>query len=448
MRKFATVLAVLLVVLVVLGVSAAAYLWHSVRKQADAMVASIQPFAQASYSGVDLQLDGSVGVKNVRITPHATGDLIQIGAIRLHAPDLLALLHASWQLRNNRLPPALALTLHDMEMQPSQGATPTPAVAGPFDHLDALGCGPITAFGANDWQAMGYGPLKGTLDMGYRFRDRQNLLELRLDNSLQDMGAMHLSASLALSGGAPDSLMALATTLTPKLAQLEFSLRDAGFNLRRNTYCAEKAGKPVLDYMSDHVRLLDQRLRSGGLTLGPGWLAAYQRYLTEGGLLELTAKPPIPVNPVEVPDYTPADQLKVLGLQLSVNQTPVSDLAIGWNTTQLAAAMGMTPDAAGAAQLELEAAADAAAAARIEAEAAAAAAQRAAAVKHYHPTPVAQLSQHTGKVAQLRTTGGVRYRGQLNPPNEGRIRITVRQSGGTATFSLRPEEIASAEVLY
>lgn len=452
MRKTASLLIALLLALLLLGVGAAGYLWYSVKKQADALVALAQPFAQVSYSGIDLKLEGAIGVKNVRITPLATGNTIQAGAIRLHAPNLLALLRAMWELRRNRLPQGLAVTFDNMQIHlgdlASAGADPK-AAAGPFDHLDALGCGSVTAFGAADWQAMGYERLTGTLDMGYRMHPQQNLLELRMDSNTQNMTAVHLSASLALSDLADSSPTLALASFTPKLAKLDLTLNDQGLNPRRNTYCAAKSGQAVLDYIASHVQLLNERLRANGLLLGSGWLSAYQRYLTEGGALELTARPPIPINPTELPEYAPADQAKVLGLNLNVNQTPTTDLAINWNAAQLAAALGVASSASGPSQRELETAADAAAAARAEAAAAAAAAQRAAQVKAYHPTPANQLTQHAGKLARLRTRAGTQYQGELHPPTaEGQIRITVRRSGGRATFSLRPEEITSAEVLY
>lgn len=437
MRAFINGAVVVLVVAVLVAAAAAGYLWYSTKQQVDQLVAMAKPFAEISYGGIELSPSGAVGVNRVRIAPISSNDSIAIGAIQLKAPNLLALLHTRWQLSRDHLPQALAFVVRDLEMQPGglvgPGASQA-ATATPFDHLEALGCGPVTAFGAEQWREMGYDRLLGDLEMGYRVDARNNVLELRADSRTRDLATLNLEVGMALTKP-PESVLELATAFTPKLAKLNLVMRDEGFNQRRNAYCAAKAGKPVPDYVAAHVRQVVERLRDNGIALGPGLSAAYQRYLTEGGALTVAAAPPMPINPVELPDYAPADVVKLLGLTLKVNETPVTDLTMNWNAAQVVKALGIVPKPEAEAEVETPAPPSAAP-------------RPAVAQKSFRSVPVGQLSQHVGKIAKLHTATGAEYRGQLDAMAEDVVRITVRKSGGSATLSLRPNEITAAEVLY
>jgi hypothetical protein len=330
----------------------------------------------------------------------------------------------------------LTLSFQDIELSldgDMLGARPTQAVkSSPFDHLETLGCGPITAFGGAEWREMGYDRFVGNLEIGYRIDPKSNVLALRLDSNTRDWATLNLDIGLNLTQP-PESLMELAAAFTLKLARFNLILRDDGFNQRRNNYCAAKAGKTIPEHLADHVRLVAERLRANGIALGPGWIAAYQRYLSEGGELTIAATPPTPINPAELPEYAPADAVKLLGLMLTVNQTAVTDLTVDWDAAKVIKALGVEAEA------------------EPEPETSPAQPVVQAPVmiqKTYHPTPVGELDRHVGKIAKLRTTTGAQYRGQLDAVAEGFVRIKVRKSGGSVTLSLRAGEITSAEVLY
>ena len=435
MRKLVNIAIVILLIVVLLGGGAAGYLWYSTKQQVDQIVALAKPFAEISYGGITVSPTGSVGVSRLRIMPNLVNDSITIGAIRLNAPNFVALLHTRWQLSRNKLPEALSLTLQDVEPPLEGGILAASSVqdarSSPLDHLEALGCGPINVLGGAEWREMGYDRFVGNIEIGYRVDPKSNMLNLRTDSVTRDWATLNLDIGLALIKP-PESLMELATSFTPKLAKLNFVLRDDGFNQRRNNYCAAKAGKTIPEFLADHVRLVFERLRANGIVLGPGLIAAYQRYLNEGGALTLTATPPAPINPAELNEYAPADVIKLLGLKLKVNETAVSDLTVDWDAAKVAKALGMEPEP----EPETEASAGVVLQTPVVIQ------------KTYHPTPLGELDRHVGKIAKLRTTTGAQYRGQLDAIAEGIVRITVRKSGGSVTLSLRVGEITSAEVYY
>jgi hypothetical protein len=434
MRKLTTVVVAILVALALIAGGVGGYLWYSTKQQADQLVTMAKPFAEISYGGIEISPAGSVGVNRVRIMPHFVNDAISIGAIRLNAPNILALLNIRRQLSQGQLPEAMSVSYHQFELPLHGGilgAKPaTSQERTPFEDLDALGCGPVTHFSGNEWQEMGYDNFVSNMTTGYRQDTARNVLNLRVDSHTRDWATLNLDVGLALTKSSP-SLMELATSLTPKLAALEFVLRDDGFNARRNNYCAAKAAKPIDAYIADHVRLVVESLRANGIDPGPGLIEAYQRYLTEGGQLTISASPPAPINPAELQFYQPEDAIKLLGLKLKVNDTTISDLTLRWDATKVARALGVEPEP-------------------VEAETTEAVVTQAPAVpqKSYHPTPVGELGQHIGRIAKLGTRTGAQYRGQLEAFAEGMVRITIRKPGGTATLSLRSNDITSAQVLY
>jgi hypothetical protein len=435
MRKLKNIALVILIVITLIGGGAMGYLWYSTKQQVDQIVAAAKPFAEISYGGIAVSPTGSVGVNQLQIMPNFVNDAVSIGAIRINAPNLLALFKIRWQLSQNQLPGALSISFQEVELPLAGGllgdkAANSAAQRSPLDHLDALGCGPITTFGGAELQEMGYNRFIGNGEVGYRLDAAHNLLEWRIDSNTRDWMTLNLDIGFAMPAP-PTTLMDLAALATPKLAKLKIVIRDDGFNQRRNNYCAAKAGKPINDYLADHVRLVVERLRANGINPGPGLIAAYLLYLREGGELTLAATPAAAINPAELLDYKPADVIKLLGLTLKVNNTAITDLTVDWDAAKVAKALGAEPES-------------------VEEDAPAPVVLEKPVIiqKSFHSILVSDLGQHIGKVVKLKTNTGVNYRGQVDAMVEGIVRITIRKSGGSMTLSLRAGEITSAEVLY
>jgi hypothetical protein len=443
MRKLLSIVTVIVIVAILLGVGAVGYLWYSTKQEMDRIVTEAKPFAEISYGGIEVSPTGSMGVNRLRIRPILLNDSISIGAVRLITSNFLTLLELRWQLSRNQLPESLALSFQDFELSLSGGilggdpAGRTQATS-PFEHLDALGCGPITAFGAAEWREMGYDRFVGNMAIGYRIDAKNNVLELRMDSDMRDWATLNLEVGLALTKP-PKSLAELAFSLTPKLARLNFVLRDDGFNRRRNAYCATKAGKPVPEYLADHVQRVAERLRASGVVLGPGLIAAYQNYLIEGGTLAITAMPPAPIDPAELHEYAPADIIKLLGLRVKVNEAAITDLTVDWDAAKLAKAVNVAPTSEPAPELESKTASAPPPPPPVAVQ---------KIYQTFHPISVSELGQHAGKIVKLRTVSGAQYRGQLHSATEDFIHITVRKSGGSAVLSLRTHDITATEVLY
>ena len=437
MRKLMTILATILAVLVLMAGCVWGYLWYSTQQQVEQLVTAAKPFAEISYDGVSVSPAGSIGVKQIKIIPHFVNDVISAGAIQLNAPNILALLNARRQLSQGQLPEALSLSIRQLEL-PLHGSIlgakpPSPQEQMPFDDLGALGCGPVIHFSGNEWQEMGYNSFINNMDVGYQLDAAHSRIRVHINSNTQEWAGLQLDISFSLNT-ASTSMMELATSLTSKVASLNAILQDNGYNARRNKYCAAKAGKSINEYITDHVRLVVERLNANGINPGPGLIAAYQHYLTEGQQLTITANPPAPINPAELQYYKAEDVIKLAGLIVKVNDQAVTDLSIDWNATQVARALGVgiqqTPQAE-------------------EPETTAAAAPKPVITgASFHPTPINELSQHVGKVAKLQTATGASYRGQLGPITKDIVKITIRKSGGTATLSLRSADITEAQVLH
>jgi len=428
---------ILVATLVLLAGGAWGYLWYNTKQQVDQIALMAKPFADISYGGIDVLPSGSVGVNRLRILLNALDDSVAIGSIRLNAPNILALLNVRRQLDKGQVPEALSLSVREFEPPLDGGilgAKPAAAAhRSPFDDLEALGCGQVLSFGGTEWLEMGYDKLIGNMTAGYRLSAARNVMEFQVDSNSRDWATVNMDIGFATA--APiSSVFELATSLTPKLAKLNVVVRDDGFNQRRNTYCAAKAGKPVEAYIADHVRLVVERLNANGVYPGPGLVDAYRRYLTEGGQLAIAAAPPPPIDPAELRFYKPEDAIKLAGLTVKVNDKAVADLSLTWDSAKIARALGVEP------QVSPE---------TDTAEATAAPAPKTVVIqKSFHPVQVGQLGQHVGKIAKLKTANNAQYRGQLDGIVEGVVKITIRKPGGSATLSLRASEITEAQVLY
>ena len=436
MRKLTTIVVAILVVLTLAAGGIGGYLWYNTKQQVDQLIAMVRPFATISYGGVTIWPIGSVGVSQVRLIPALVNDSMTIGAIRLKAPNILALLNIRQQLSQGQIPEALSLSVHDLELSLHGGilsAKPAASGAGtPFDNLEALGCGPIHHLSGAEWQEMGYNNFISNIEIGYRLDSAHNRLNLQVDSSTRDWATLNLDIGFAQSASSR-SVIELASAMTSKLAALDLVLHDDGFNARKNNYCAAKAGKPIPVYIADHVRLVVEQLRANGIDPGPGLIEAYQRYLTEGGEITITATPPAPIDPAEIPSYTAADAIKLLGLKVKVNQTVITDPSMSWDAAKVARALGVGRTQPEGPQ-EIVPPPPPPKPVIIQ--------------PSFHPTPISDLDQYVGKIVKLKMATGVRYRGQVEAIVEGSIRIRISQSGGNATLFLKTADLVSAEVLY
>ena len=247
---------------------------------------------------------------------------------------------------------------------------------------------------------------------------------------------VNVDVGLATSGPV-SSLLALAASPAPKLSKLNVVVRDQGFNRRRNNYCAAKAGKTVDAYITEHVRLLEDRLRANGIYPGQGLLEAYRQYLADGGRLAITASPAAPIEPTELQFYKPGDAVKLAGLTLAVNDQPVSDLSVNWDGTKIARALKAKPQSAPEPDQ-----------AEIRPAPPATAASVAMQQRTFRAVTVTELNRHVGKMAKLTTANNARYTGKLNTISEGNVTITIFKPTGSATLSLRNKDIIEAEILY
>ena len=435
MRKLMKIVVALLIVLILIAGGVGGYLWYDTKQHVDRFVMMAKPFAEISYGGIEVSPAGSLGVTRLRIAPNMVNDVITIGAIRMHAPNILALLKTRWQLGQGELPGALSLSVREFELPLHGGilgASPPPSrQSSPLEDLDALGCGQVAHLGGTEWQEMGYDHFIGNVEIGYHLDAARNVLAVRVDSNTRDWATLNMDIGFAIPGTVR-SIMELAAQTKPRLASLNITIQDDGFNQRRNNYCAAKAGKTIDDYLANHVRLLVERLGANGINLGPGLIAAYRKFLVDGGRITLTATPPAPIDPTELQHYTAEDVIKLLGLKMQVNGEAVTDLSVSWDSAKVAHALGAEP--------EPEQSAEEATPAPVE--------QVVMIQKSYHPTPVGELGQHVGKIAKLKTATGATFRGQLEAVAEGIVKIKIRKSGGSVTLSLRTNEIDSAQVIY
>lgn len=226
------------------------------------------------------------------------------------------------------------------------------------------------------------------MEIGYRIDPKNNMLELRMESSSQNWAALpsgHRSGpnqTAGIAGGVRRFVHAQA-----RQAEL-CALRDDGFNQRRNAYCRQSRQKPLPDYLADHVQQVAERLRANGVLLSPGLVAAYQRYLGEGGTVMITANPPALINPAELHEYAPADIVKLLGLRMKVNEAEVTDLTVDWDAAKITKALNLESEPEPEPEPEPKTTPATMSPSPVVAE---------KIYQTYHPIPVGELSRHVGR---------------------------------------------------
>ena len=442
MRKLLIILATILTLLVLMVGGIWGYLWHATKQQVAEIVAAAKPFAEITHGQVFVSPLGSASVRDIKIIPNTINDVIPIGAISLNTPNLFALFNLRSGLKRGEIPQAMSLSIENLELPLHGGMIgakpPPPSERTAFDDLDALGCGPVTRFSGNEWEEMGYTNFLSNLEIGYQLNS--NNIQINLSSNTENWASIKLDISFALPTPVT-SMATLGAAFNPKLASLNLVIRDDGYNKKRSSYCAAKIGKSIRDYVTEHVRLVVEQLRMSGIQLGPGLIAAYRDYLNEQGSISLSANPPMPINPAELPAYRMEDVVKMTGLTLEVNDQRVTDLSADWDAKRVMNVLGLDGQPAAAVQKE-KSTSTTPEPAPLKSEPAVVIQQT------FHDVAVDTLPKHLGKIAKLKTRTGASYLGKLETFADGAIGITIRKKSGTATLSLRMDEITQAEVLY
>lgn len=396
------------------------YIWYTVKSGVDDMIAKVSPMAQIKYDSIHTSLAGSVGVNGLRIKPTMLNDNFEVGAVIIKTKNVWALLDMLKSTQHGQFPEEVELRIEDfvLDMNASYWAMLESASANqgpdPFSEFDALGCGDLNQFTIQSRRDMGYERSNMDMVMGLRYDKYSKVLATYLEFSAADWYDLEMDADIE----ADEAALAGPMANSPRIIKASLRARDAGYNRRKNEYCAAKNGSDVDTYIAEHVRLADEFLQHLGLGASKELLEAYAQHLRPMSDTRISVAPVEPIDVMTAASYNVGDLVEWLAVQVSVNDKPVENVSL-------------KVDYGGAlSQKELE---------EVEQK-------EVRGYPKFHSTDVAELGNHLGKPAKITTIDGRVLEGTILSVSKRVIKLNHRVGGGAAVLPVLVPKVRSAEV--
>jgi hypothetical protein len=302
------------------------YIYYNVKTDLDRMVSAAAPFMQIEYGGIGSDLSGIISVDRLSLTPTGSYDEISIQRLELSGDGpgfLLELMHG---FKQEQPPARMALSVHRLESPvTSTFLTNIGPRLGAAWNRQTDSCSLAGILKASGLKELGFPGLTINGDMGYTYDRDSGEVQFNLDYELAGVEATSLN--LKASGISTAGLMGLGEP--PFLQQLHLARRiQPGYMKQVATMCATNSGQSQDQFIEGLVtRPASHYLQNLGFIPGPGLKAMLKQLVTHAGELEILANPSSEINPANLSAYRPGDIIDLLGLTVSYNGNPVTDLS-------------------------------------------------------------------------------------------------------------------------
>ncbi|WP_260292965.1 hypothetical protein [Sedimenticola hydrogenitrophicus] len=424
-------------ILIPVGIGLLAYaavkgvLYYQVKSELDRLASQVAPVARLTYDGIASSLRGGVAVNGVTLTPAGAPAGIRIERVDLRGDGPGFLLDLLGGFDPQRPPPRLRLAISRMGIPLGsdylQGWSPGAATTPDLCSLGGL-------LGQTEIERLGFRQRLADAQLRYDHDRRAGELTLGLEFTLDGLAGLSLEMVL---GNLPGNLLGPGVESPPTLRR--FSLHyhmDPDYMRRAVDYCAGQAGlQPAAFVDGLFSRGADYFASNLGFIPGADLQAALHRLISRPGELLITAVPDSRFNPARLQQYTAAELVRLLGINLSVNDQPVTDLSFRLAQGDAALSPLFGDNAPQTAVVPGEGAAPSAAAPKKP---------RA----RYIATPLAQLPRYLGREARIFGADRVEpQQGIMMALRDQQLELEQRMHGGKMTLYIPLGKIRRAEVL-
>jgi len=407
------------------------YLYFKVKEGLDRMAALSAPFVTLKYGGIDTSLKGVISVTDIKLTPVGAPVSIDIDRAELKGRGVEFLLDVAAGFKMEQPPERLHLLVSRIRI---------PLGSDFFESfgLDASGkshamCSLGGILAQTGIEQLGFQQLIADAGLRYEYDQRAGEINLYSDYALAGLASMRME--MGVSGvSQPGAMM---TGAAPQLGRMAIRYQvDQGYMQRVIDTCATQAGLDRAAFVN--TLFIDDNLhytKNLGFIPGQGIRFILRHLITQPGELRITLSPDGPVNPGVLAAYKPQDLLRVLGVEVSINDQPISDLSFTLpdGTRELSSLLGN----------QLDSAQDQ----TTSGETTRAPPSKRVRVR-YITTPVDQLSRYLGRdVRILLNDRDAPQQGVLIAMKNNQLDVEQRLHGGKMTVYIPVQKIKRVEVL-
>ena len=306
-----------------------AYIYFSVKSELDNLVEKAAPFAEISYGGISSDLRGKLVVTDFSVISHAGGERMQIETIELAGPGPGFLFDLSGGFKTGDPPRNLSLGINRLSVPADQGFGANFKVKGTGGSVEsAYQPEPCTLGGIIQHKGlhqMGVDTLVADVQFSYSFDQDSGEAELSFDYQLDDTESF--SMVVELGGVQPPAAIAMGSL--PKLGNFLLSYQiEPGYTKRMLNHCAKQRKQTPEAFVDSLFDIPDNEYaRQLGFIPGPGIRSVLRTMASKGGRVDLAASSPADINPAMLAFYKPEDIIAMLGLEVSLNDKPVTDIS-------------------------------------------------------------------------------------------------------------------------
>ncbi|MCW8890757.1 MAG: hypothetical protein OQL20_08885 [Sedimenticola sp.] len=299
------------------------YLYYQVKQGLDRMAALSAPFVTLKYGGIDTSLRGVISVADIKLTPVGAPVGIDIDRAELKGRGVEFLLDVAGGFKMEQPPERLHLLMKRIriplgsDFAESFGFT----ASGQSPEMCSLG-GILAQTGI---EQLGFQQLIADAGLRYEYDQRAGEVNLFTDYALAGLASVRLE--MGVTGvSQPGALMVGAV---PQLGRMIIRYQmDQGYTQRVVDTCAAQAGLDRSAFIDTlFIDKGDHYLKNLGFVPGQGIRFVLRHLITQPGELVISLSPDGPINPAVLNAYKPQDLVRVLGVQVSINDQPISDLS-------------------------------------------------------------------------------------------------------------------------
>ncbi|AKH21207.1 hypothetical protein [Sedimenticola thiotaurini] len=403
--------------------------YYQVKNQMDRLGAIVAPFASLEYDGIGSSLAaGSVAVNGITLTPREALVGIQVEQVELKGDGPGFLLSLLTGFKPDQPPERAQLQIRRMS---------TPLLGGYLDYWHPAGSSSppdLCTLGGLIWQTeierLGFRQRMADVRLRYDLDRRSGELTLQMGYYQDGLAALSVETTLA-------GLVGMNGAKMPQMERFSLLYRiDPDYMRGAVNYCAKESGLAPAAFIEQLFAVRPPELgKQLGFVPGEGLRKALRQLVSRPGELLLTAVPDKSFSPARLQQYQPQELVRQLGIGLSVNDQPVTDLSFSLPKrdkpfTELldqvtSGATGEAPQAASSVSPPP---------ARPRAR--------------FMETPVEQLGRYVGSHARLYASDRDEpQRGILMGLNNNRMELEQRLYGGKMTLYVPLGKISRAEVL-
>lgn len=270
-----------LFLLLILALALYAFYYYQVKTAVDRQIQEMHPFVDAKYDSLYVNPLGEISINTVSVNPMGQDGII-IDRISLKS-DPLFFLQLESRVNQGDWPESLNLAIEGLNvdfsmpiflMMEQLAENQSEGV-----QLAALGCGRIARFDMSTLRMMGM--RQGRFDLFLNLRNNElGPLNIQLLSNMQGWGELLLDVDIEGNVGFDDLYES-----TPTMQRISVSVRDTGYNQRRNQFCSMQTGLSIAEYRQEHQTLVNGWIAETGMPIPEGLINAYHQLAEPGANL-------------------------------------------------------------------------------------------------------------------------------------------------------------------